>query len=114
VIQVEFAPDLGPNSRHLVVTLSAEADTLTTVGIPNGARGVVITPVNNPVRVDVNEAPAATEAASSSTTVAASAWGLGAICEPDIPNPRILPDGTGRTLQIRSSSASVVVRLSTF
>jgi hypothetical protein len=95
------------------ITLSATPGTVTTVTIPDTARGVRLYPRSNAIRFAIGEDPAAV-ATSSSTTIAASALAVGGIAKADQWEVRLLETGTDRTVRLRSATASVVVDLEAF
>jgi hypothetical protein len=95
------------------ITLSGTPGTVTTVTIPDTARGVRLYPRSNAIRFAIGEDPAAV-ATSSSTTIAATALAVGGIAKPDQWEVRLLEAGTGRTVRLRSTTASVVVDLEVF
>lgn len=83
------------------VTLSATPGTVTSIDIPDTARRVRIYPRTNHVRFAIGEAPAAVGTNNT--------FGTGGIAKADAWEERLLEEGTGRTLQLRSTTASVVV-----
>jgi hypothetical protein len=95
------------------ITLSATPGTVTTVTIPDTARGIRLYPRSNAIRFAIGEDPAAV-ATSSSTTIAASALAVGGIAKADQWEVRLLETGTDRTVRLRSATASVVVDLEAF
>lgn len=106
---IRFAPDaVQGQMAHLRVTLSATVETLTTVTLPDWATGLRLFPSAD-VRYAVGEAPATPVAASSATSIAASAFGLGGIAKTGVWETRLLQSGVDRTLQLRAAAASVTV-----
>jgi hypothetical protein len=97
----------------LEVTLSATPGTVTTITLPDTAQGFRIYPRTNAVRFSINENPAAV-GASSSTTIAASAFGVGGIAKRDQWEVRLLETGASRTLRLNSLVASTVVDVEVF
>jgi hypothetical protein len=95
------------------ITLSGTPGTVTTVTIPDTARGVRLYPRSNAIRFAIGEDPAAV-ATSSSTTIAASALAAGGIAKADTWEVRLLEAGSSRTVRLRSATASVVVDLEVF
>jgi hypothetical protein len=95
------------------VTLSATPGTVTSVTIPDDARGVRLYPRSNAIRFAVGEDPAAV-ATSSSTTIPASTLAVGGIAKADQWEVRLLESGTSRTVRLRSATASVVVDMEVF
>jgi hypothetical protein len=95
------------------ITLSGTAGTVTTVTIPDTARGVRLYPRSDAIRFAIGEDPAAV-ATSSATTIAATALAVGGIAKADQWEVRLLEAGTGRTVRLRSATASVVVDLEVF
>lgn len=95
------------------VTLSGTPGTVTTITLPDTARGVRLYPRTSNVRFAVGEDPAAV-GTSSATTVAASVFAVGDVAKADQFEVRILESGTSRTLRLRSTTASVVVDVSVF
>jgi hypothetical protein len=95
------------------ITLSATPGTVTTVTIPDTARGIRLYPRSNAIRFAIGEDPAAV-ATSSSTTIAASALAVGGIAKADTWEVRLLEAGSSRTVRLRSTTASVVVDLEVF
>lgn len=97
----------------LEVTLSGTPGTVTTITLPNTARGIRLFPRSNHIRFAIGESPAAV-GASSSQTVAAAAFGAGGIAKADLWEVRLLEAGASRTLRLRSTTASVVVDIECF
>jgi hypothetical protein len=95
------------------ITLSGTAGTVTTVTIPDTARGVRLYPRSDAIRFAIGEDPAAV-ATSSATTIAATALAVGGIAKADQWEVRLLEAGTERTVRLRSATASVVVDLEVF
>ena len=98
--------------KAVQITLST-AGTVTTVTLPNDARGFKIVPQTNNVYFAVN-GTVADLATSSLTTIPASAFSRNGICYADSMEVRLLPDGTDRTLQLRSPVDSTVLDLEVF
>ena len=112
--QIESYVDTG-HEASIEVTLSATPGTVTTITIPDNAKGFKIFPRSSPVRFAVNNTSIAAVGASSATTIAANAFGAGAVAKADLWETRLLPSsGTGRTISLRSTAASVVVDLEVF
>jgi hypothetical protein len=112
-LALAFQPDADQGiNAHLTVTLST-ANTLTVVTLPDWARGFTIRPSAD-TRFAVSEAPAAAAATSSATTVAANAFGVGGLAFATTPQSRRLPFRVGRTLQLRSATASATVAIDLF
>jgi hypothetical protein len=95
------------------ITLSGTAGTVTTVTIPDTARGIRLYPRSDAIRFAVGENPAAV-GTSSSTTIAASSLAVGGIAKSDQWEVRLLEAGTSRTVRLRSTTASVVVDMEVF
>ena len=95
------------------ITLSATPGTVTTVTLPDTARGFTLYPRANPARFAIGEDPAAV-AASSSTTIAAASLAVGGIAKADEWTTRLIAAGTGRTLRLRSLTASLILDLEVF
>ena len=95
------------------ITLSGTPGTVTTVTIPDGARGFCLYPRNGNARFAVGENPAAV-GASSSTTIAASALTVGGIAKANEWVTRLIEPGTSRTLRLRSLTASLILDLEVF
>jgi hypothetical protein len=95
------------------ITLSATVGTVTTVTLPDTARGFNLYARANPARFAINEDPAAV-GTSSSTTIAASAFTVGGIAKADQWTTRLIAAGTNRTLRLRSLTASLVLDLEVF
>lgn len=111
---IRFAPDaIQGQLAHVTVTLSAVAETLTTVALPDWATGLRLFPSAD-VRFAVGEAPATPAATSSLAVVPASAFGLGGIAVAGVWETRLLQHGTNRTVQFRSAAASPTVRMVLF
>jgi hypothetical protein len=95
------------------ITLSGTPGTVTTVTIPDTARGVRLYPRSNAIRFAIGEDPAAV-ATSSAATIAATVLAAGGIAKADQWEVRLLEAGTDRTVRLRSATASVVVDLEVF
>ena len=109
---------LGADARtgalfSLSVTLSGTPNTVTTITLPDNARGFRLYPTSNDVRFAVGENPA-TLATATATTIAAAAFGVGGIAKGDQFETRLLEAGTSRTLRLSSATASTVVTAETF
>ena len=101
------------NELSIEITLST-AGTVTTVTLPDSAKGFKLYPRTNNVRFSVNNTAAAAVGTSSATSIAASALTVGGIAKENAWETRLLPPGTSRTLTIRSVTSSVVCDLETF
>jgi hypothetical protein len=97
----------------IAITLSATPGTVTSVTIPDTARGVRLNPRSDAIRFAIGEDPAAV-ATSSATTITATALAVGGIAKADQWEVRLLEAGTDRTVRLRSATASVVVDLEVF
>ena len=95
------------------ITLSATPGTVTTVTLPDSARGFCLYPRNGDARFAVTENPAAV-GASSATTIAASAMTAGGIAKQAEWVTRLIEGGTSRTLRLRSLTASLILDLEVF
>ena len=95
------------------ITLSATPGTVTTVTIPDSARGFNLYPRSGAARFAINENPAAV-GASSSTTIAANALTVGGIAKSNEWVTRLIDSGTSRTIRLRSLVASLVLDLEVF
>ena len=95
------------------VTLSSTASTVTTITLPDTAQGFRLYPRVNAVRFAVGENPAAV-GASTNTTIAASAFGVGGIAKKDMWEVRLLETGASRTLRLSSLVASTIVDVEVF
>lgn len=112
--EIDLSADaLTGQLASLEITLSNTPGTVTSVTIPDTARGIRLYPRSDGVRFAVGEDPAAV-GASSSTTIAASAFGTGGIAKPDQWETRLLEAGTSRTVRLRSTTADVVVDMEVF
>jgi hypothetical protein len=97
----------------LEATLSITPGTVTTITLPDTAQGFRLYPRVNAIRFAIGENPAAV-GASSSTTIAASAFGVGGIAKKDQWEVRLLETGASRTLRLSSLVASTVVDVEVF
>jgi hypothetical protein len=95
------------------ITLSATPGTVTTLTIPDSARGFCLFPRNGNARFAVNENPAAV-GASSATSIAASAMTAGGIAKQSEWVTRLIEAGTSRTIRLRSLTASLILDLEVF
>jgi hypothetical protein len=111
--QIESYVDTA-NESSLEVTLSGTPGTVTTITLPNTAKGFKLYPRTNHIRFSVNNTSTAAVGTSSSTTVAASVFAVGGIAKNDMWETRLLPNGASRTLSLRSTTASVVVDVEVF
>ena len=117
-IQATLDVALTPDARagalgSIEITLSGTPGTVTTVTIPDTAQGFRLYPRANACRFAVGEDPAAV-GASSSTTIAAAAFGAGGIAKPDQWETRLIAPGAGRTVRLRSTTASLIVDMEVF
>lgn len=110
--QWESYEDTG-YEQSIEITLSGTPGTVTTVTVPNDAKGFRLYPRSNAVRFAVGSTVAAV-ATSSSTTIAATAFAVGGIAKANIWETRLLPSGSSRTVTINSPSASVVIDMEIF
>jgi hypothetical protein len=97
----------------LEATLSATPSTVTTITLPDTAQGFRLYPRINAIRFAINENPAAV-GASTNTTIAASAFGVGGIAKKDQWEVRLLETGASRTLRLSSLVASTIVDVEVF
>lgn len=111
--QVSLAPDSGAAMGFLRLTTSAVADTVHTITLPDDARGVRITPAASNIRYAIGE-PVTSLAGTSAEAIPASAFTAGNLARADQTEVRLLPAGTGRTLSIATTAASVVVDVEVF
>lgn len=102
--------------KSIKVTLSGTPGTVTVVDLPEEARGIIIRPVTNDIRFCVsnsaNTRTLVALATSSSTTVAATAFTVGATIFADTSEVRLLPyplNLTGGTFVTRKLSLSSLV-----
>lgn len=102
------------NEKSIEITLSGTPGEITVVTLPDTAKGFKLYPRTNGVRFSVNNTSPAAVATSSTTPIAASALAVGGIAKPDMWETRLLPNGTARTLSLRSATASVVVDLEVY
>jgi len=93
------------------VTL-AEAGTVTSIEVPDKARGARMFPAAE-IRFAVNENPAA-EASSGSTSISTSALAVGGIAKANEWETRLLQGQIGRTLRLRGAAGSEVVQVEFF
>jgi hypothetical protein len=102
--------DLRPGAvRSCEVTLSSSAGTVTVVTLPSTARGVRLFPRTNHVRFSLDHAPVAV-GTDTTTAVAVAKLTQGGVAKADQWTTRSLPgDRVAHTLQLRSTTASVVV-----
>lgn len=111
--RVELIPDAGNGTlASIQVTLSGTPGTITTVEIPNWAKGMRLYPATA-VRFGISEDPAAI-ATSSSTDIAASSLAVGGIARASEWATRKLADGNGRELHLRGAAGSEVVDVEFF
>jgi hypothetical protein len=116
--EMESYVDTG-SEKSIQITLSGTPGTVTTVSLPDEAKGFRMYP-DNACRFGINQTPAAI-ATSSATTIASSAFALGGIAKASAWETRLLPSPVKtkatdleRTLQLRSTTASVVIELEIF
>jgi len=107
----------GPDARtgklaSIELTLSGTPGTVTTVTLPDWARGVRLSATEE-CRFAVGEDPAE-QATSSATTVAAAAFAVGNVIVADQAEVRLLETGASRTLRLSSETASAVVVVEAF
>ena len=109
------------NEKSIEVTLSATPGNLTTVTLPDNAKGFKLFPRTNHVRFavyyDGTVRTLAAVATDSDGTVAAADLAIGGIAKNDMWEVRLLPGdsiNTDRILTLRSTTASVVVDLEVF
>jgi hypothetical protein len=102
--EITFTPDCDGTETAVIVTLSSTAWTALTprVSIPNTTKRIIITAPAGVVRYRLNADPDTAITGTSSTG-----------CSMDAGEKRIITiaDGTGRTLGLRSSLASAVIKL---
>jgi hypothetical protein len=110
--QLESYVDTGAE-QSLQITLSGTPGTVTTITLPDAAKGVKMYPVSQKVQFAINNA-AATLATSTATTIAASAFGVGGIAFNDMWETRLLPSGADRTLSLVGGFANTVVYVEVF
>ncbi len=101
------------NEKSIEVTMST-AGTVTTITLPDTARGFKLYPRTSHIRFAVGNTAIAAVATSSATTIASTAFAVGGIAKPDAWEVRLLPSGATRTLSIRSITSSVVVDVEVF
>jgi hypothetical protein len=109
---------LGADARtgklfSLSATLSDTPGTVTTITLPDSARGIRLNPTSDDIQFAVGEDPDVL-ATSSDTTIAVDTFGVGGIAKGDAWEVRLIEDGTARTLHLASATASVVVTVETF
>lgn len=117
-LQATLDVALTPDARNaalssIEIALSGTPGTVTTVTIPDTAQGVRLYPRSNAVRFAIGEDPAAV-GASSATTIAAAAFGVGGVAKADMWETRLLAAGTSRTVRLRSAIASVIIDMEVF
>lgn len=107
--------------RSAEITTNATPGTLTTITLPDAAKGFRLYPRGAHVRFAVYPADVARTlaavAASSATTFAAASFAIGGIAKQDTFETRLLPPFDGqnsRILTLRSITASVVVDVEVF
>lgn len=107
--------------RSAEITTNATPGTLTTITLPDDAKGVRLYARSNHVRFAIypNDAARTLAAvtASSATTFAAASFAVGGIAKADMWETRLLPPFDGqnaRILTLRSITASVVVDVEVF
>ena len=105
--------DTGNSFRRPII-LSGTPGTITTVAIPDSAKGFKLYPQSNDVSFAVNQTLVAAPANDSDTTILSTDWVVGAFAKGNTCETRLLPPSTSRTLQILSATASVVVELEVF
>lgn len=105
----------------IVCTLSATPGNLTTITLPNTAKGFRVYATTNHIRFAVYQSDAvrtlAAVATNSNGTVAATDFAIGGIAKNDAWETRLLPAaiaGKSRVLTLRSITASVVVDVEVF
>ena len=87
--------------KSIEITLSGTPGTVTTITLPDTAKGFKLYPRTNHIRFSVNNTSPAAVATSSSGTIAASAFAAGGIAKNDAWETRLLPTGASRTLSLR-------------
>lgn len=92
--------------QSLEHTTAAAAGTVTSITLPDWARGIRLSPRSAAVRFAIGEDPAAVGAGTTFAT--------GGIAKADAWETRLIEDGTARTLRLRSATASVVVDVEVF
>jgi len=113
-LPTKLNPDAATGTLlSIVVTLSGTPGTVTIITLPDSAQGFRLCPATYEIRFAVGEAPAA-EATSSTTTIAANLFAVGAVAKADQWETRLIAAGASRTLQLRSATASVVVQVGVF
>ncbi len=109
--------------QSIEITLSGTPGTLTTVTLPDTAKGFKLYPRSNHVRFAVYQSSSARTLAAVATdsdgTVAATDFAIGGIAKADQWETRLLPSKlvpstTTRILTLRSTTASVVCDLEVF
>ena len=109
--EVESYVDTG-NCKSLQITLG-NAGVITTVTLPNEAKGFKMVPKTNNAYFAVNKT-VETLATSSLQTIPASAFSDNGIAYSDALEIRLLPSGISRTIQIMSPVNATVVDLEVF
>lgn len=107
--------------RSIELELDGTPGTLTTITLPNDAKGFRLYPRGNHARFAVYQSGSVRELAAVATdtdnTVAASDLAIGGIAKADMWETRLLPPWNGtndRILTVRSTTASLIVDLEVF
>lgn len=114
-LPADLAPDaITGQLLAILATLSASAGTVKTVDIPNTARGFRLTPSADVVYA-VGEDPAALAThTAGDNSIATADFSKGNVAAANAPEVRTLATGTGRTLRLRSATASATVLIELF
>lgn len=96
----------------IIVELSGSAGTVTTVNLPDYARGMRLT-ASALSRFAINEDPAP-QTTSAGNPIQAAWFNAGNVLVANEAETRALPSGTGRTLRLSSTTASATVTVEVF
>lgn len=97
------------------ITLSATADVVTRVDVPDNARGFVITALAANARFAVGEnVTAFATAPGTDQLITVDQLAVGNLARADQSQSRLLPDGTGRFITIASTNVSMNVDVEFF
>jgi hypothetical protein len=100
--------------NSLAVTLSGTLSTVTTITLPNTAQGIRLYPHTNPIVFAFGSDTVASQATSSSTTIAAAAFSVGNLAKNDNWEVRLIAPGSSRTLHLLGTVASTLVDVECF